>query len=283
MRVRIRFSKRGKLRWTSHRDVARMWERALRRAKVPVAYSAGFSPRPRVSFGLALPTGAESTAEYLDVELEGQASPPHPATEGEAAPLPPALDAALPSLTLPDGMEVMGTAVLGQGDLSLQHAVVACRWEIEVSGETGLAGAAQRFLDADSVVVARERKGHAVTDDIRPSVLALEVHGQVLACLLATQLDGQPRGLRPAELLGALGSDPGGARVLRTHQWIERDGAWLEPVPATYAPARPEACVIRRDPALHGTDLGGPDPLRRPPAPPAGGRLPAPTGPGPGA
>ena len=63
-RVRIRFAKLGKIRWTSHRDVARMWERAFRRVQLPVAYSAGFSPRPRVSFGLALPTGYESVAEY---------------------------------------------------------------------------------------------------------------------------------------------------------------------------------------------------------------------------
>ena len=68
-RVRIRFAKLGKIRWTSHRDVARMWERAFRRVELPLAYSAGFSPRPKVSFGLALPTGHESVAEYLDVEL----------------------------------------------------------------------------------------------------------------------------------------------------------------------------------------------------------------------
>ena len=69
MKVRIRFSKLGKIRWTSHRDVARMWERAFRRVQLPLAYSEGFSPRPKVSFGLALPTGYESVAEYLDVEL----------------------------------------------------------------------------------------------------------------------------------------------------------------------------------------------------------------------
>src|SRR5690606_40985756 len=68
-RVRIRFSKLGKVRFTSHRDTARIWERALRRADLPVAYTEGFAPRPRVSFGLALPTGAESLGEYLDVDL----------------------------------------------------------------------------------------------------------------------------------------------------------------------------------------------------------------------
>ncbi|MER3452927.1 MAG: radical SAM protein, partial [Acidimicrobiia bacterium] len=62
MRARFRFTKLGKVRWTSHRDVARMWERALRKAGLPVAYSGGFAPRPRLAFGLALPTGYESLA-----------------------------------------------------------------------------------------------------------------------------------------------------------------------------------------------------------------------------
>ena len=69
MRVRLRFAKVGKVRFTSHRDLARIWERALRRADIPLVYSQGFSPRPRLHFGLALPTGAESWAEYLDADL----------------------------------------------------------------------------------------------------------------------------------------------------------------------------------------------------------------------
>ena len=88
-RVRIRFVKLGKIRWTSHRDVARMWERAFRRVQLPVAYSAGFSPRPKVSFGLALPTGHESVAEYLDVELADQTAPSPPATPADPAVLAP--------------------------------------------------------------------------------------------------------------------------------------------------------------------------------------------------
>ena len=67
--VRLRFSKLGMIRFTSHRDVARIWERALRRAELPIAYTEGFSPRPKLSFGLALSTAYESYGEYLDVAL----------------------------------------------------------------------------------------------------------------------------------------------------------------------------------------------------------------------
>ncbi|MDE0216199.1 MAG: TIGR03936 family radical SAM-associated protein, partial [bacterium] len=66
-RVRLRYSKAGRIRFTSHRDVARIWERSLRRTGLPVAQTEGFSPRAKLHFGLALATGYESEAEYLDV------------------------------------------------------------------------------------------------------------------------------------------------------------------------------------------------------------------------
>ena len=68
-RVRIRYAKRGPLRFTSHRDFARAFERAVHRAGVPIAYSQGFSPHPKVSYASAAPTGAASEAEYLEIGL----------------------------------------------------------------------------------------------------------------------------------------------------------------------------------------------------------------------
>ena len=73
MRIRIRFTKTGKVRWTSHRDIARVWERTIRRVGLPIAYSQGFSPHPKVHFGLALSTGHESLAEYMDMDLDDAA------------------------------------------------------------------------------------------------------------------------------------------------------------------------------------------------------------------
>ena len=75
MRLRVRYSKKGKVRFTSHRDVARIWERALRRVGLGMAYSQGFSPRPKMSFGLALSTGHESEArsEEHTSELQSRA------------------------------------------------------------------------------------------------------------------------------------------------------------------------------------------------------------------
>src|SRR5947208_16927444 len=104
MRVRFRFSKIGKVRWTSHRDVARMWERAFRRVALPLAYTQGFSPRPKVSFGLALSTGHESVAEYLDVELAADR-----AATVDIESLPERLSPALPA-----GIDVLATIAVDE-------------------------------------------------------------------------------------------------------------------------------------------------------------------------
>ena len=70
--LRLHSTKKGKIRFASHRDIAKVWERALRRANIPLIYSEGFSPRPKIAFGLALPTGAESECEYLDVQINNK-------------------------------------------------------------------------------------------------------------------------------------------------------------------------------------------------------------------
>ena len=114
MRLRVRFQKLGKVRFTSHRDVARMWERACRRVRLPLAWTGGFSPRPKISFGLALPTAHESLAEYLDLDLVQGA-------EVDVTVLPAAFSAALPG-----GVDATAVAVREERALSLQEEVVAC-------------------------------------------------------------------------------------------------------------------------------------------------------------
>ena len=238
MKVRLRYGKEGKVRFTSHRDGARIWERALRRALLPVAYSEGFSPRPRISFGLALPTGYESDAEYLDVDLALASD------DIDVDELPGRLTPALPV-----GFTATAAGALPAGEASLQEAVTCCSWRIELRDldESRVAAAAANVLSADSLLLVRSRKGHETLDDLRPSILALcvpaatEDGGPVLLADLATQ----PRALRPSELLAACFPEVTEIldithRVRRTHQWIERDGARREPLPVT-ATSEPHA------------------------------------------
>lgn len=223
MRLRVRFTKLGKVRFLSHRDLARIWERALRRADLPVAYSQGFSPRPKLHFGLALSTGHESLGEYLDVDLDPTAE----AVIDELGDLTARLSA-----VLPDGIDCTAVSVLDRPGPSLQEAVTRCTWAIELEGPTDRAEEAiAALLAAPSIVVSRDRKGRVTEDDIRPGILTLtvtEVIGSVV-CLRA-DLGTQPRTLRPSELVAALGSPWSERRVCRLHQWIEDDGVLREPL-----------------------------------------------------
>lgn len=220
--LRIRFAKLGKVRFISHRDVARAWERAVRRVGLAVAWSKGFSPRPLLSFGLALPTGAESVAEYLDIRLE------HPVERPE-------LGEAL-SEALPPGMEVLVVARRHHGAGSLQQAVTSSSWELEVDGVSGeeLAARVERFRASSSVTVPKLRKGTEVQEDVRPLVLdvAVSESGPETGSRprLTAEVGAQPRGVRPAELVAALGTDLVLAHSRRTHQWIAHEGTRIEPL-----------------------------------------------------
>jgi radical SAM-linked protein len=249
-RVRLRYAKHGKVRWTSHRDAARIWERALRRAGIAVAYTEGFSPRPRLHFGLALPTGYESECELLDVDLSGRGDGEDGANGGvDPAGLPVRLTAALPV-----GFTVTAVAVLAGGEPSLQQDVTSCSWYVELRDVAPAAAelAVRTALDAATLPLARSRKGQERVDDLRPGILALRVGATTQDGLATLEADlaTQPRALRPSELLAACFPDVADTidithRVVRTHQWIERDGARREalPVPATSHPHALGACA----------------------------------------
>ena len=156
-RLRIRYAKRGRLRFTSHRDFARAFERALRRGGVPMAYSAGFSPHPKVSYVGAAPTGVASEAEYLEIGLAERVSPDQ---------LRAVLDGALPA-----GLDVIEVVEAGPG--SLADRMDASHWRVELPGVApGQAAAAvAEFLARAELPVERLTKNGRRTVDARAAVL----------------------------------------------------------------------------------------------------------------
>lgn len=223
MKLRVRATKIGKVRFTSHRDAARLWERALRKVQLPVAATEGFTPRPKISFGLALPTGAESIAEYVDIELRSDVD----AADVDVVGLPERL-----SQSLPHGFDVLVATERESGIGSLQEAVTSCTWELwsRLLDGDDLA-AACRLLEHDELVLERERKGKRSADDVRPMLLDLRPtpSGDRLIADLATV----GRALRPAELaeLAFPHVDPCDVRALRTHQWLDHAGERREVLP----------------------------------------------------
>ena len=158
----MRYAKRDRLRFTSHRDFARAFERALRRAAVPVAYSAGFSPHPKVSYVGAAPTGVASEAEYLEIGL---------AASVDVHRLREALDA-----SLPPGLDVLECVEARPGSGGLADRVDASAWRVELPG-VGAAeaeAAVAAFLGLAEVEVERLTKdGRRLLDARGPVVSAV--------------------------------------------------------------------------------------------------------------
>jgi radical SAM-linked protein len=161
-KLRLRYTKRGRLRFTSHRDIARAFERALRRAHVPMAYSQGFNPHPKISWIGAAPTGVASEAEYVEIQLVEAVEP---------VDLVAILDAAMPP-----GLDVLEAVVAGGGE-SLADRVEASRWLIELPQvpAADLRDAVTRTLAEPVVEVERLTKNGMRTIDARAAIVAATV------------------------------------------------------------------------------------------------------------
>lgn len=189
-RLRVRYAKRGRLRFTSHRDVSRAVERAVVRAQLPMAYSSGFHPHPRISYAGASPTGAASEAEYLEL---GFAERRHP----EDVRL--ALDSALP-----DGLDVIAVAESTGG--SLADLLEASCWSAELPGAdvAAVRAAAETFLATGSVVVERMTKKGPRSFDCRAAVVALHTTDAGGSPSLAMVLRHTVPAVRPDDVLTGL-------------------------------------------------------------------------------
>ncbi|HWE88115.1 MAG TPA: TIGR03936 family radical SAM-associated protein [Pseudonocardiaceae bacterium] len=189
-RLRVRYAKRGKLRFTSHRDVARAFERALRRAAVPMAYSHGFNPHPRISWVGAAPTGAASEAEYVEIAV---------ITELDPTELAHALDAALPP-----GLDIQEVLVARPG--SLADRIEASHWRIEVPGvdPDTLAAAVRELLVAEAVEVEKMTKNGPRRIDVRPAIVSLRVRTAAPYGILEAVVRQTSPVVRPDDVLNAL-------------------------------------------------------------------------------
>lgn len=157
-RLRVRYAKRGRARFTSHRDFGRAFERALRRSGVPMAYSSGFSPHPRIAYANASATGAASEAEYCEIGLT-RACDPGRVRE--------ALDAALPT-----GLDVVEVWVAPTG--ALADRLTGSHWSVRLpaADPAEVAAALATFLEREAVEVQRMTKNGLRTFDARGCVVS---------------------------------------------------------------------------------------------------------------
>lgn len=221
-RVRLRYAKRGRLRFTSHRDFSRAFERAVARSGIPVAYSSGFNPHPRISYAGASPTGAASEAEYLEIGL---------AEKLDVEQVRRVLDD-----TLPAGLDIVEAQESPGG--ALADTLQASRWRIEllVPRAAGVDAAVAAFLAAEHVAVQRMTKRGLREFDTRAAVAALEViEGERGAELELVVQHGTPA-VRPDDVVSALVSvgglvlgDPPLMTRLEQGRWDESRQQVLDP------------------------------------------------------
>jgi len=220
-RFRVRFRKFGRLRFLGHLDLVRMILRTLRRAGIPLVYSQGFNPKPKVSFGPALSVGVVSEAEYMDFD----SWEPFDADE---------LQRRVQSVA-PAGLAFDTLRSLRSGAPKLGETIRAARYRVSLDADA-LAHGVERFAAAERITIQRVAKsGKVRTFDINEEIEAVEPNGSgTLRFTLAIHHDGAS--IRPEEALRALfGEQARGARLVREDLLVEWNGRRVNPILAAAA------------------------------------------------
>ncbi len=191
-RLHITFGKFDALKYTSNLDVAKLWERVLRRASMPLLYSEGFNPRPRLALATALPLGISSECEILDVSLK------------EPIPLAGLIEKL--AAVSPAGLRIFSVVEVPVRSPALQTLVRSAEYRIRFTDgfpRDALQERIDHLLNAATFDQQRDRKGKAVMVDLRPLIHALQVDdtGDLIAHLTV----GDQGNIRPEELLQAMG------------------------------------------------------------------------------
>lgn len=206
MRIRITFVKQGPLRYTGHLDLHKLWERAARRAELPLAYSQGFHPQPKMNMAAALPLGFSSRCEVMDLKLEHNIS---------LDDLPTRLNRMLPA-----GIQVVDVEQVEERAPALQTQVVSAEYEVTLTEAIDRSDL-KRKIDSviESNALPRERRGKMY--DLRPLIEELRIMEsdgppsmQKIFMRLAAREGATGR---PEEVLDVLGISFEETRIERTH------------------------------------------------------------------
>jgi radical SAM-linked protein len=206
-RLRLIFAKKKQIKYIGHLDLVLAWERALRRAQIPLAYSKGFNPRPKIQVASSLPVGTTGSAEIMDIVITQSLEPAE------------ALGRIRPAL--PEGMELHMVEQIPIKDPTLQHLLRQAEYRVRVETDLPVEALTQRIetlLAADKIAQTRQRKKQIEAIDLRPWLheLVLESFGGGEASLRIRLTAGQFGNLRPEEVLKALGLGDNWAEIERT-------------------------------------------------------------------
>ena len=228
MRIIARFNKNEAARFVSHLDVQRLFQRAFRRADIPIAYSNGFNPHQQLSFATALTAGATSSAEWLDAKIDGDIAPKEFIEKVNAA--------------MPKGFSIKEAAAAEDKYPSLTAVMAAADYTVKLKftedmPEDDIRSAVDKLLSG-SIVVLKKTKAGMKNVDIRPMVYRMELLSSSCGeytIALAGRLDAGG-GLNVDLLLGAFKNALGREFTFAVHRdaIYSTDGAFMPKVPEGY-------------------------------------------------
>jgi radical SAM-linked protein len=209
-RYRIHYAKREAIRFTSHLDLHRTWERTLRRARIPLAYSQGFNPRPKMNQSPALPLGCTSECEAVDIWLEEERVPDSILHDVEQV--------------TPNGLQIHSVLEVDPRAPSLQSQTIATEYDVILDPpppHNDLQRSVQAVLEAEKLLRHWRGKDY----DLRSRIEFLEVSRQddgrpILTMILSARPGATGR---PEEVIASLGLDPAHARFHRTRLILDSD------------------------------------------------------------
>jgi radical SAM-linked protein len=197
MRLRITFAKQGALRYIGHLDLHKIWERSIRRAKLPLAYSQGFHPQPKLNLAAALPLGFSSRAEVMDIWLNEDVQNVASRLQAHA----------------PPGLTILQAEQVDDKEPSLQTQVIAAEYQIEITEAdigSNLTEKIASVLESESIPRVRRKKPY----DLRPLIEELTLADDNRIFMRLTAREGATG--RPEEVLDVLGIPLEDTRIERT-------------------------------------------------------------------
>ena len=197
MRVRVTFSKQGALRYTGHLDLHKILERSIRRARLPLAYSQGYHPQPKLNLAAALPLGFSSRAEVMDIWLNEDVEDVGSVLQSH----------------VPPGLTMLDSKPVDEREPSLQSQVVAAEYQVEIMEAgfaSGLTDKIAAVMESESIPRVRRKKEY----DLRPLIEELTLNDENHIFMRLTAREGATG--RPEEVLGAMEIPLEDTRIERT-------------------------------------------------------------------
>lgn len=210
-RVRVKYGKSGAARFTGHLDLIRVFDRTLRRAEIPVAYSQGFSPHPKISFAMSLSLGMSSTAEYIDIILR------------EACP---GFETSLIK-GFPEGFTFLGHKYLPEKAESLGEIIKYAEYSVQCSESETYKSIIADILSQDEIIFERRTKKGDKTVNLRPGIIELEVIPGGIRMLLGLEAE---KSAKPSEVTGLIFGDTTHGGITRTEQYAVKNGMRVSPL-----------------------------------------------------